>query len=127
MAAIAIALPNLVYQAAHAWPELAEGRALRANNAATVRVVMWPYLIILLGPALVPVWAAGLVALARRPQWRALCFLPAAFAVLLAETFLGGGQLYYPMGLLTVMYAAGCVPAAEYGRGHAHGGARPQP
>jgi 4-amino-4-deoxy-L-arabinose transferase-like glycosyltransferase len=112
--AIALAVPNLVYQVGHAWPELAEGRALRANNAATVRVVMWPYLIILLGPALVPVWVGGLVALARRPQWRALRFLPAAFAVLLAETFLAGGQLYYPMGLLIVLYAVGCVPTADF-------------
>ncbi len=112
--AIAVAVPNLIYQAAHGWPELAEGRALRANNAAMVRVLMWPYLIILLGLPLAPVWFAGLAALWRRPQWRALRFLPAAFAVLLAETFLAGGQLYYPMGLLTVIYAAGCVPAAGF-------------
>jgi 4-amino-4-deoxy-L-arabinose transferase-like glycosyltransferase len=112
--AVVLAVPNLIYQAAHAWPELAEGRALRANNAATVRVVMWPYLIILLGPPLVPIWVAGAVALWRRPQWRALRFMPAAFGVLLVEAFLAGGQLYYPMGLLTVLYAAGCVPAAHF-------------
>lgn len=94
--AIAVAVPNLIYQATHAWPELTESRALRANNAAPVRVAMWPYLVILLGPPLVPVWVAGLVAFCRRPQWRALRFLPAAFAVLLAETFLAGAQLYYP-------------------------------
>ncbi len=112
--AVALAAPNLIYQATHAWPEFAESQALRANNAATVRVVMWPYLIILLGPPLAPIWVAGLVALRRRPQWRALRFVPTAFAVLLVEAFLAGGQLYYPMGLLTVLYAAGCVPTAEF-------------
>ena len=31
---------------------------------------MWPFLALLLGPPLVPVWVAGWVALARRPEWR---------------------------------------------------------
>jgi hypothetical protein len=112
--AVMIALPNLIYQATHSWPQVTMSRALSQNNAGTVRIVMWPYLILLLGPVLVPIWVAGLVALRRRPQWRAVRFLPTAFAVLLVETFIGGGQLYYPIGLLTVVFAAGCIPAAEF-------------
>lgn len=112
--ALLLAVPNLVYQATHGWPELAESQALRNNNAGSVRVQMWPYLFILLGPPLAPIWIAGLVALRRRPQWRALRWLPTAFAVVLVETFLAGGQFYYPVGLLAVVFAAGCVPAAEF-------------
>src|ERR1035438_9582029 len=89
-------------------------RALSKDTAGSVRIVMWPYLFLLLGPPLVPIWVAGLVALWRRPAWRAVRFLPLAFAVLLLETFAGGGQLYYPFGLLAVVYAAGCVPAADF-------------
>ena len=88
-------------------------RALSDNNAADVRIQMWPYLVVLLGPPLVPIWVAGLVALWRRPQWRAVRFFAPALAVLLVETFIGGGQFYYPIGLLAVIFAAGCVPAAE--------------
>jgi hypothetical protein len=40
-------------------------------------------------------------------------FVP-ALGVLLLETFVGGGQFYYPIGLLAVVFAAGCVPAAEF-------------
>jgi 4-amino-4-deoxy-L-arabinose transferase-like glycosyltransferase len=112
--ALVIALPNVLYQATHSWPQLAMGRALSDNNAGDVRVVMWPYLVLLLGPPLVPIWVAGLVALWRRPGWRAVRFLPVGFAVLLVETFAGGGQLYYPFGLLAVVFAAGCVPAARF-------------
>jgi 4-amino-4-deoxy-L-arabinose transferase-like glycosyltransferase len=112
--ALVIALPNLLYQATHSWPQLTMSRALSAHNAGSIRVVMWPYLILLLGPPLVPVWVAGLVALWRRPAWRAVRFLPAAFVVLLVETFAGGGQLYYPFGLLAVVFAAGCVPSAAF-------------
>ncbi|MFD0635270.1 hypothetical protein ACFQ9X_30750 [Catenulispora yoronensis] len=59
-------------------------------------------------------WISGLVALRRRPAWRAVRFLPTAFVILLLETFAGGGQLYYPVGLLVVVFAAGCVPTADF-------------
>lgn len=111
--ALLLAVPNLVYQATNDWPQLTMGRALSEHNAGSVRILMWPYLALLLGPPLVPIWVAGLVALRRRPQWRAVRLLPTAFVVLLAETFVGGGQLYYPIGLLIVLFAAGCVPAAD--------------
>ncbi len=37
-----------------------------------------------------------------------------AFPVLLALVFAMGAQFYYPFGLLVVLFAAGCVPAAEW-------------
>ncbi|MEP6598593.1 MAG: glycosyltransferase family 39 protein [Actinomycetota bacterium] len=112
--AAVIALPNLLYQATHSWPQITMGRALSENNAGEVRIVMWPYLLLLLGPPLVPIWVAGLVGLLRRAEWRPARFLAAGFGVLLIETFAGGGQLYYPVGLLAVIFAAGCVPTAEF-------------
>ncbi len=112
--ALVIGSPNLLYQAAHGWPQLAMGAALAENNAAETRVLMWPFLFLTLGPPLAAVWAAGVVALLRRPQWRAVRFTAAALPVLLALTFLAGGQIYYPSGLLTVLFAAGCVPAAAF-------------
>ncbi|MDQ2956982.1 MAG: glycosyltransferase family 39 protein, partial [Actinomycetota bacterium] len=112
--ALLLAVPNLAYQARNHWPQLTMSHALSEHNAGSVRILMWPYLVLLLGPPLVPIWVAGLVALRRRPQWRAVRFLATAFAILLVETFLGGGQLYYPIGLLAVVFAAGCVPAADF-------------
>jgi hypothetical protein len=114
-AALALVLgsPNLLYQATHGWPQLTVGAALARNNAAEVRVVMWPFLALLLGPPLVPVWIAGWVALARRPEWRPVRFLAVAFPVLLLLCALAGGQVYYPFGLLAVLFAAGCVPVTD--------------
>ncbi|HEV8055130.1 MAG TPA: glycosyltransferase family 39 protein [Nocardioidaceae bacterium] len=112
--ALAVGAPNLVYQATSDWPQLSMGAALSENNAAEVRVLMWPFLLLLLGPPLVPVWTAGLVALIRRAAWRPVRFLAAAFPVLLVLTFLAGSQLYYPFGLLAVLFAAGCVPVTEF-------------
>ncbi len=112
--ALVVGFPNLVYQATHSWPQLSMGRALAAHNAGEVRVMMWPFLFLILGPPLVPIWIAGLVGLVRRDAWRALRFLAAAFPALLALVFVMGSQFYYPFGLLAVLFAIGCVPAHEW-------------
>jgi hypothetical protein len=108
-----LATPQVVYQATHDWPQLSMAEALSDNNSGDVRVLLWPFLAVMLGPPLVPVWVAGIVALLRRPAWRPVRLLVPAFAVLLVLTFAGGGQVYYPFGLLAVLWAVGCVPAAE--------------
>jgi hypothetical protein len=111
--AVVLAVPQLAYQATHGWPQAAMAEALSSNNSGDVRVLMWPFLVVMLGPPLVPIWVAGLVALLRRPAWRPARLLVPAFGVLLLLTFVGGGQVYYPSGVLVVLWAAGCVPTAE--------------
>jgi 4-amino-4-deoxy-L-arabinose transferase-like glycosyltransferase len=106
-----VGLPNLIYQVANSFPELSMGRALADHNSTSVHIVMWPFLIIMLGPPLVPIWIAGLVALWRD---RSLRFIAVAFPVLLVLVFLMGSQFYYPFGLLAVLFAAGCAPAWQW-------------
>ncbi len=104
--AFLLALPNEIYQVTHHWPELAMGRALSANNAGSVRVTMWPLLVVLFGPPLVVLWAAGFRALWRDPRLR---FFVPAFVVLLVFTFVSGAQPHYPMFLLPLPFAAGVI------------------
>ena len=104
--ALLVALPNVLYQVAHGWPQLAMGRALSDNNASDVRVSMWPLLLVLFGPPLVVLWAAGLRALWRD---RRLRFFVPAIVLLLLFTFVSGAQPHYPMFLLPVPFAAGVV------------------
>jgi len=109
----ALAMPNLVYQVTHGWPQLDMAAALADNNAADVRAFMWPLMLIILGPPLVPIWIAGIVSLLRRVEWRPVrCFVP-AFGVVVLLTFIGGTQPHYPTGLLVVLLAAGMVPTGE--------------
>ena len=109
--AAALSVPAIAYQQLHGWPQLSMGRALSAHNGAANRALMVPMLLVLIGPLLVPVWVAGLVALWRRPEVR---FMAVAFGVLLVLSFVSAGQVYYPLGLLAVGYAAGCVPVARW-------------
>lgn len=106
---LAVAAPNLVFQVTHDLPQLRMGQALGANNAAEVRVSMWWFLLVMLGPPLAPVCALGLVALWRRPQWRPVRFLVVVFVVVVALTFVSGAQMTYPIGIVSVLLAAGWV------------------
>lgn len=107
--ALLVGGPNLLFQATQGWPQLSMGRALAENNADEVRVLVVPFLVAMLGPPLVPIWTAGVVGLARRPAWRPIRFVAAAFPVLVVLVIVMGAQFYYPFGLLAVLYAAGCV------------------
>jgi hypothetical protein len=60
--AAVLAAPNLLYQVQNDWPQLAMGAALGENNGEEVRVLTVPFLLLLLGPPLVPVWLAGGIA-----------------------------------------------------------------
>ncbi len=112
--ALAIGAPNLVYQATHHWPQLTMGRALARHNGGETRPLVVPFQVLLLGPPLAPVWIAGIITLLRRPQWRPIRFLAVGFIALVVLTEVIGAQFYYPFGLLAVMYAIGCVPAADF-------------
>lgn len=111
---LVVALPNVLYQATHGWPQLAMGQALSRANAGEVRSFMWVYLVVGLGPVLLPVWVAGLWSLMRRPQWRGLRAIVVAFGLVLVFTAVSGAQPYYPAGMLVVLLAVGAVPVAEW-------------
>ncbi|MCS5497782.1 glycosyltransferase family 39 protein [Cnuibacter physcomitrellae] len=112
----ALALPSIVYQATHGWPQLAMGAALSADNAGEVRVMMWPFLVLLVGPVLAPFWALALVRVFRHAPWHPLRFLTVVFAVVVAFVFAAGTQFYYTFGVLGVLVALGAAPVATWAR-----------
>lgn len=111
-----LALPNIVFQIVHGWPQLAMGAALGENNAEEVRIMMWPMLILLVGPVLGVFWVVGAVALFRRASWRPLRFLVVGLVVVIVFVFVGGTQFYYTVGVLAVLVAIGAVPVSEWAR-----------
>ncbi len=111
--AVVVAVPNLIYQVTHDFPQLAMGAALSQNNAGEVRVFAWVFLVIALGPVLVPVWLTGLRALWTRPAWRPVRFAVPAFGLLVLFTVIGGTQPHYPTFLLGVVFAAGMAARAD--------------
>lgn len=109
-----VSVPNLVFQITHDFPQLTMAAALSDNNADDVRSQVLPMQFLLIGPLLAPVWIAGIVALFRRPAWRALRAVAVAYLVAVLLTFVGGGQIYYAFGLQAFLLAAGVVPLAQW-------------
>jgi hypothetical protein len=108
--AAAIAAPDLVWQAAHGWPNLDVFRSLQ-GQAGHNRVVYWPAQVFYTGPALTPLWLAGLVWALRRPAARTFRPAGVACAIVIATQFILGGKPYYPGAAYTFLFAAGAVAA----------------
>jgi hypothetical protein len=111
--AAALAVPDLAWQAAHGWPNLAVFRVLQ-SQAWHNRATYWPAQVLFTGLALTPVWLAGLGWSLRRSQ--RLVARPAAIGCAIAITlqFVLGGKPYYPGGAYTFLLAAGCVPVERW-------------
>jgi 4-amino-4-deoxy-L-arabinose transferase-like glycosyltransferase len=108
LAALLLWLPNLLWQAAHGWPELAMSRALRAEHStASDYATVLPAQLLYIGFASVPLAAIGL---ARLWRTRELRFLALAVAVVVAFVVVDvPGRAYYTDGLMPVVFAAGAV------------------
>ena len=112
--ALAVGAPNLIHQATHDWPQLQMGAALAAGNTGRVRTQLPVFLPLLLGPPLLPVLVAGLVAPFRTAALRPARWLPVTLVLVVVATYIGGTQFYYPAPLLLVLFGVGCVPAGAW-------------
>ena len=108
--ALVIALPNLLYQSSHGWPQAQMAEALDLDDGDENRVMFGPLQFGLLGfGSLLAV--VGLVSLWRRRTFR---FLVIAYPVACAVTVYAGGRPDYVVGFLMALCAAGCVPTAAW-------------
>lgn len=108
--AVAIAVPNLLYQATHDWPQAQMSAALAAEDGADNRIMFGPLQFGLLGFGSVMA-VVGLVSLWRRRTFR---FLVLAYPVACAVTVYAGGRADYVAGFLLALCAAGAVPVAAW-------------
>jgi 4-amino-4-deoxy-L-arabinose transferase-like glycosyltransferase len=111
--ALVIGLPNLIYQIAHDWPQVDMARAINETDGSDNRTFFIPLQLVLLGPFLVPTWVRGFRELLRRQSWRPVRAFAVAYLAGCVITFVTGGQPYYVINLLLVLYAAGCVAATS--------------
>ena len=109
--AVALWLPNLVWEAVHAWPTLEMDRNLRAEHSGLGFVFTFPFLQLLLpNPFLAPVWIAGLWGLWRDEAFRAYRAFAVAYAVLFVLLLVViPDRPYYLAPLYVVPTAAGAV------------------
>lgn len=112
--ALAMWLPNLVWQATHGWPafELA-GDIAEEYGGLGGRFALVLEALVMFSPLIAVVWVLGLVQLLRRPDWVRSRPVAVAFLVVLGVFLVTGGKGYYLAGLVPVLIAAGCTALVQ--------------
>jgi len=110
LVALALFMPNLVWEARHGWPQIEVVR--NAQNLKNQPIGIWRFLgeqILLLNPFALPVWGAGLLWCFLAREGRRFRFLGWSFLIVLGVFILGNGKTYYPLPDYPVLFAAGAV------------------
>jgi 4-amino-4-deoxy-L-arabinose transferase-like glycosyltransferase len=111
--ALLLWLPNLLWQAAHGWPVFELSSDIRAEYGGLGGAIGYvAQALLIYSPVMAVVWLAGLYALLRRPEWRALRPIAWVFLVTFVFFLLSGGKAYYLAGAIVPLLAAGCVVLA---------------
>jgi 4-amino-4-deoxy-L-arabinose transferase-like glycosyltransferase len=108
--AAASAVPSLVWQARHGWPQLRMGGVISGQNGAVGRLLLLPQALLaaglLVGAVLV---CYGLWRLFRSPELRDYRFLGWACILVAALFVVAGGRSYYVAGLFPLLWAVAAV------------------
>ncbi len=117
--ALLLALPDLLWQATHDWPQLDMASSIAAGESGTSapRWQFVPFQLVMVSPLLCPVWIVGLVRLLRSPVLRPWRFAGATYLVLLAVFVATEAKPYYLAGMFPVLLAAGAQPVVGWARG----------
>src|SRR6266446_3462426 len=109
--ALAIALPNLLWQARHHWPtyELLSNIAHSNKNVALSPVQFIAEQIVFMNPGTLPLWIAGLLWLFASRDGRRYRALGIIYLVTLAEFIVLHGKSYYLAPAYPMLLAAGGV------------------
>jgi Dolichyl-phosphate-mannose-protein mannosyltransferase len=117
-AAALLAVPYVIWQARHGWPQLTVAGNI-GGSAEGGRAGFLPFQFVMVSPLLVPVWLVGLAAPFRRASLRSVRFLPLTYALLAIIYLVGDGKAYYLASLYPALLGLGAVPVAEWTmRGH---------
>ncbi|MGH9746671.1 MAG: ArnT family glycosyltransferase [Candidatus Acidiferrales bacterium] len=108
--ALGLALPNLVWEAQHGWPQIEVVRnAQQIKNELIGPLQFLGEQVLFYQPIALPLWLGGLWWYLGRGDAKRFRFLGWAYLVVLAVFLAGDGKSYYPMGAYPMLMAAGGV------------------
>ena len=108
--AVAMAAPNLVWQAANGWPFLAHGAELAVHqNIPLSPAAFLLQEVMTMGPGTAPVWLVGLAAFGLWRRFADLRWVAIGWALLMAAMVAAHGRPYYPAGAYPLLMAGGAV------------------
>ncbi|MGA3293024.1 MAG: glycosyltransferase family 39 protein [Candidatus Acidiferrales bacterium] len=113
--ALALFLPNLLWEARHGWPQI--GVVRNAQLYKNVPISPLRFLgeqIAFLNPISLPVWVGGLAWYFFAREGKRFRFLGWAYLIVLATFIFLGGKSYYPLPIYPLLMAAGGVAFEEF-------------
>ena len=112
--ALALWIPNLLWQHAHDWPVFDLSSDISEEYGGIGgRVELLGQAFIMFSPVIGVLWIYGLVQLLRRPGWAPARPLAVGFLAVLLVFLVTGGKGYYLAGFVVPLIAAGSVALAE--------------
>ena len=115
--ALAIAFPNLFWEARHGWPQIEVVRnAQQFKNVAIGPLRFIGEQVLFYSPVTLPLWLGGLGWLFFSRAAKCFRFLAWAYLAILAIFIFGEGKSYYPMGAYPMLMAAGGVAFEGFAR-----------
>ncbi|HTZ71133.1 MAG TPA: glycosyltransferase family 39 protein [Acetobacteraceae bacterium] len=107
---LAFAAPNLLWQQLHGWPFVAHIRDIAAHHTEHLSPLAFAAQeLLLLNPATLPVWGAGVVALLAWPRFRDVRWIGIGFLLLMVFGNATQGKPYYVAPAYPGVIAAGAV------------------
>jgi hypothetical protein len=107
--AVAIWLPNLIWQADHGWPQRVLANQIAHEDPVGARIKFLPFQLLIISPFLVYVWLGGLRWLLRSPEARLVRSIGFGYVALVALCLATGAKEYYAIGWYPALLAAGAV------------------
>jgi hypothetical protein len=118
--ALAIALPNLVWEFRHGWPQITVVRnAQLLKNEPVGPLRFLGEQVLFYSPLALPLWLGGLAWLFFAREGRRFRFLAWAYLIVLTIFIFADGKTYYPMGAYPTLMAAGGVAFEKISANHA--------
>jgi hypothetical protein len=108
--ALALFLPNLIWEARHGWPQIQVVRAGQEYKNYPVGPLRFVFeQILYLQPVQLPVWLAGVVWFFAAPEGKRFRFFGWAYLIVMAIFIALHGKTYYPLPIYPILMAAGGV------------------
>jgi hypothetical protein len=112
--ALAIFLPNLIWEATHGWPQIEvvrNGQAFKINHITPAQFLFEQ--VLFMQPVALPLWLAGLCWYFFDREGSRFRFLGWTYLFILAIVMLLDGKTYYVVPVYPVLFAAGGVTAEK--------------
>src|SRR4029450_11035139 len=109
--ALALALPNIIWQIRHDWPtwELLRNIAQSNKNVVLTPAQFMAQQVLIMNPATLPLWLGGLIWLLVSRDGRRHRVIATAYLITLAEFIIMHGKHYYLAPAYPMLFAAGGV------------------